>query len=125
MKNPPRPFSVYRDPGHSEQVWDGCVSQPGHELSSEIVLGSVKKEIAACKDRYQPRSAGDCHREWTPIFENGWPTRRDTELRNGQKALTDILSAPPSADSRIPEPLLDLHESIYLLLPHFCFSSLS
>lgn len=66
MKNPPRPFSVYRDPGHSEQVWGWvCESTRPRKLSSEIVLGSVKKEIAACKDRYQPRSAGDCHREDT------------------------------------------------------------
>lgn len=108
---------MYHGPEHSEQVWGWvCESIRPRRLSSEIVLGSVKKEIATRKDRYKPRSAGDCHREDTHL-ENGAANMEGHGAEKWTESFDDILSAPPSTACRIPEPLLDLHESIYLSPP--------
>lgn len=97
-----------------------CESIRPRRLSSEIVLGSLKKEIATRKDRYKPRSAGDCHREDTHL-ENGAANMEGHGAEKWTESFDDILSAPPSTACRIPEPLLDLHESIYLSPPSLFF----
>ena len=88
------------------------------------MLGSVKKESATCEDGYKPRSAGDCHREDTHLG-NGAANLEGHGAEKWTESFDNTLSALPSTDSRIPEPLLDLHESIFLSPPTFCFSSLS
>lgn len=103
--------------GTANRSGDGCVSQPGHgNLVLRLCWVLLRRRLQLVKIVISLDLLGTATGR-TPILRMKPANMEGHGAEKWTESFDDILSAPPSADSRIPEPLLDLHASIYLSPP--------